>query len=171
MKIILDMATTLNGVIARKDFTEDFLSNYNWEVFCKISNKIGCFIIGRKTYDIITTEDYDLDKIKKVKKIVISSNKSFKNTKEFFFVNSPKEAVNKAEMLGFSEVLLAGGGKINSEFMKIGLVDEIFFNINPVILGEGIKVIGESNFQYRLKLLGIKKIKEDIVRVHYKVLK
>nr|MBI4156457.1 dihydrofolate reductase family protein [Candidatus Woesearchaeota archaeon] len=166
------MAMTINGIIARKNFTEDFLSDYNLEVFCKISNEIGCSIIGRKTYDIITTyEDYTLDKIKKVKKIVISSNKLLKNTKDFFFVNSPKEAINKAKMLGFNEVLLAGGGKINSEFMKLGLVDEIFFNINPVILGEGIRVIGESNFQYKLKLLEVKKIKEGIVRIHYKVLK
>lgn len=165
------MAMTLNGIIARKDFTEDFLSDYNWEVFCKISNKIGCFIIGRKTYEIITTyEDYTLDKIKKVKKIVVS-NKSLKDTKDFFFVNSPKEAINKAKMLGFNEVLLAGGGKINGEFMKLGLVDEMFFNMNPVILGKGIKVISEQNFQYKLRLLGVKKIKEGIVRVHYKILK
>src|SRR3989344_2448953 len=110
MKVILDMATTLNSIIARKNFDEDFLSEYNWEVFCKIANKIGCFIIGRKTYEIITTyEDYTLDKIKNVRKIVISKNKSLKGEKDFFFVKSPREAINKAKTLGFKEVLLAGG--------------------------------------------------------------
>ena len=172
MKVILDMAMTVNGIIARKNFNEDFLSEYNWEVFCKIANGIGCIVIGRRTHDIITTyENYTLDKIKNVKKIVISKNKSLKGTKDFFFVNSPKEAINKAKTFGFKEVLLAGGGKINSEFMKLGLVDEIFLNINPVILGDGIRVIAESNFQYKLKLLEIKKLKEGIIRVHYKVLR
>ncbi|MBI2667264.1 dihydrofolate reductase family protein [Candidatus Woesearchaeota archaeon] len=171
MKVILDMAMTVNGIIARKNFNEDFLSEYNWEVFCDISNKVGCIIIGRKTYGVLTTsEDWNLEDIKNVKKIVVSK-KSFKDVDKFFFVKSPKEAINKAESLGFKEVLLAGGGNINSEFMKLGLVNEIFFNINPVILSDGIKVFKESDFQSNLKLINVKELKEGIIRAHYKVLK
>lgn len=170
MKVILDMAMSVNGVIARKDFTEDFLSEYNWKVFCKFANKIGCLIFGRKTYEMITNpKEYDISPIKNVYKIIVSKNKSLNNKNKFFFVKSPKEALIMAKELGFKEVLLAGGGNINSEFMKLNLVDEIFLNINPTIVNNGIKVFGEPNFENKLKLLGIKKLEDDILRVHYKI--
>ena len=73
MKVILYMAMSVNGIIAKNDYTEDFISDYDWQVFCKIANKIGCFIIGRKTYEIITkSKDYNLNKVKNVKIIVVS---------------------------------------------------------------------------------------------------
>ena len=172
MKVILDMAMSVNGIIARKNFTEDFLAEYNWEVFCKFANKVGCLIFGRKTYEIIKDpKEYDISPIKNVYKIIVSKNKNLKSKNKFFFVKSPKEALSIAKTLGFKEVLLAGGGNINSEFMKLGLVDEIFLNINPVIVNNGIKVFGESNFEYKLKLLEIKKLKDNILRIHYKMLK
>ncbi|AJF62770.1 MAG: Bifunctional deaminase-reductase protein [archaeon GW2011_AR20] len=172
MKVILDMAMSINGIIARKNFTEDFLSEGNWEVFCKFANQVGCLIFGRKTYEMLTNpKEYDILPIKNVYKIIVSKNKSLRNKNKFFFVRSPKEALRMAKKLGFKEVLLAGGGNINSEFMRLGLVDEIFLNINSVIVNNGIRVFGESDFEHKLKLLEIKKLKEDILRLHYKVLK
>ena len=53
MKVILDMAITVNGIIARRDFTEDFFPEYNWNIFCNIANKIGCLIFGGTTYELI----------------------------------------------------------------------------------------------------------------------
>ena len=169
MKVILDMVITVNGVIARKDFTEDFFPKYNWNIFCGIANKIGCLIFGRKTYEII--KDYRPKDLKNVTKIVVSKSKKFKNQNKFFFVKSPKEALSIARTLGFKEILLAGGGNINSEFMKLNLVDEIFLNVNPVIVNNGINVFGDLNFEHKLKLLKIKKLRDNIIRIHYKILK
>ncbi len=169
MKVILDMVTTLNGVIARKDYTEDFFHKDNWKIFCNISNKIGCLIFGRITYELI--KDYRPKDLEKVMKIVVSKHKNFKNQNKFIFVKSPKEALSIAKTLGFKQILLAGGGKMNSEFMKLNLVDEIFLNVNPVIVNNGIKVFGDLNFEHKLKLLEIKKLKNDILRMHYKVIK
>lgn len=158
---------SVNGIIARENYKEDFLSDYDWDVFCKMANKIGCFIVGRKTYDRITKfKDYNLSKIKRVKIIVISK-KSFKDFKNFYFVKSAKEAVSKAKKLGFKLVLLGGGGNINSEFMKLSLINEMFFNIDPVILGKGIRVFKDLNFEKRLKLMGIKRLNGGIIQIHY----
>ena len=170
MKVILYMAMSLNGMIARENYEEDFISDYDWDVFCKLANKIGCFIIGRKTYEIITTsKDYNLDEVKNASKIIISKNKSFKNQNKFIFVKSPKEALEIVKTLGFKTVLLAGGGNTNSEFMKSNLVDEIFFNVDPVLVGEGIRVFKESTFENKLEFLGMKKLKHGIIQLHYRV--
>lgn len=160
---------SVNGMIARENYREDFISDYDWKTFCKIANKVKCFIIGRKTYKIITTsKDYNLNKIKKVK-IIIVSKKPSKDFKNFYFVKSPKEAINKTRRLGFKQVLLAGGGNTNSKFIEQNLVNEAFFNLDPVIVGKGIRVFAESNFENKLKFLEMKKLKEGIIQLHYKV--
>ena len=168
MKITLFMAMSLNGIIARDNYKEDFLSDYDWNVFCKEANEIGCFVMGRKTYEIITkSKDYNLNKIKNVVKIIVSRNESHKN--KFYFAKSPKESINLAKKFGFKNILLAGGGNTNSEFMKLNLVNEIILNIDPVILGKGIRLFKEDNFESKLKLIHIKKLKYNIIQLHYKV--
>ena len=56
MKVTLFMVTSANSVIARKDGKEDFLSDVGWYDFKRMSEKAGCFIMGRKTYE--TCEKY-----------------------------------------------------------------------------------------------------------------
>ena len=38
MKVILYMAMSLNGYIARENGDEDFLSHENWNTFCELAN-------------------------------------------------------------------------------------------------------------------------------------
>ncbi|MDO8509616.1 MAG: hypothetical protein Q7S24_00555 [bacterium] len=64
MKIILFMATSLNGMISSKSGKEDFLSHTNWESFGEFAKKHGCFIIGRKTYEAVQKwPDYNFNDI------------------------------------------------------------------------------------------------------------
>jgi len=53
MKVILFMAMSVNGCIARKNGDEDFLSHKNWEAFCNLAKECGCFIVGRKTFEAV----------------------------------------------------------------------------------------------------------------------
>ena len=73
MKIILFMATSLNGMIADKSGSEDFLSDTNWQTFSDFAKKHGCFIIGRKTYEAVQKwPDYNFNDIDARLKIVVS---------------------------------------------------------------------------------------------------
>lgn len=164
------MAQTINGIIARKNYDEDFLSHQNWEVFVKLAEDIGCFIVGRKTYEEVKkSEEYNFDSAK-AKKIIVSRDKRPKLTAGYISANSPEDALDKASELGFSKVLLTGGGTLNSAFMKAGLVDEIIINIEPFILGRGIRIFSEETFENKLGLTNVKKL-NGIVQLHYKVTK
>lgn len=57
MKTTLYMATSANGIIARENGDEDFLSHENWKKFCELANEFGNFIVGRKTYDAVKKWD------------------------------------------------------------------------------------------------------------------
>lgn len=171
MKVILYMAHTINGIIARNNYDEDFLSHENWKVFLSLVQDIGCFVVGRKTYEEVKKwKDYNFDKIKATK-IIISSNPDFKPDGGYILATSPTDAIQKASKLGFKKILLTGGGTINSAFMKKGLVDEIIIDIEPFILGNGIRIFSQENFESKLKLLKVKKLKSGIVQLHYKVKK
>jgi len=165
------MAQTINGIIARENYDEDFLSHINWGEFVKLAEELGCFIIGRKTYDTYQakeSEEYNFDNVKS-KKIIVSRDKKSKLTGDYISASSPKDALNKASKLGFTKVLLTGGGTLNSTFMKDGLVDEIIINVEPYVLGRGIKIFSEATFENKLRLIEIKKLESGVVQLHYKI--
>ena len=171
MKVILYMTQTINGIIARNNYDEDFLSHENWKVFLSLAKERGCFIVGRKTYEEVKKrKDYNFDKIKATK-IIISSNPDFKLDAKYTLATSPRDALQKASKLGFKKILLTGGGTINSAFMKSGLVDEIIINIEPFVLGDGIRIFSQEDFENKLKLLDVKKLKSGIIQLHYKIIK
>jgi len=170
MKVTLYMAMSANNMIARENGDEDFLSHENWITFTNLAESFGCFIIGRKTYDVVKKwEDYNFDDIKS-KKIIVTKNTKFKAPKGYTSVKSPADGIEKAGQFGFKNVLLTGGAQINSAFMKAGLVDEVILNIEPTIIGKGISLFSEDNFESKLSLVNIKKLVQ-IVQLHYKVLK
>src|SRR6185503_20738635 len=50
------------------------------------------------------------------------------------------------------DILLMGGGDLAKTFFEAGLIDEIGFNIHPVLLGSGIPIFYEMNRQIDLEL-------------------
>lgn len=164
------MAMSLNGVIADKSGSEDFLSDANWESFGRLAKKHGCFIVGRKTYEAVQKwPNFNFDSIDARLKIVISGDKGLKLNSPFLLADSPKDAIEKAVAQGFESAILTGGSTINSAFMVENLIDEVIINIEPVILGSGIPVFGESEFEKYLSLVETVKITDDILQVRYKV--
>lgn len=172
MKVILFMAVSLNGLIAREDGREDFLLNENLIDSVGIAKQTGCLIWGRKTYEAVKGwEGSYLEDLKSVNKIIISKNSNLVLDEGFILANSPEDALQKATGLGLTEVMLTGGGNINSSFAKAGLIDEIILNVNPFILGRGVRLFSDADFEFDLELLKVDKLTKDIVQVHYKIKK
>ena len=71
--------------------------------------------------------------------------------------------------MGFKSLVVAGGGKTNASFMKSGLVNEVVFNLEPFMLGNGVKVFDDENFESKLRLLKTTKLKSGIIQLHYKL--
>lgn len=170
MKVILYMAISLNGVIARENNDEDFLSDENWDTFVELVNKVGCVIWGRKTLEIVGgwNKRY-LEGISKAQKVVVSSDEKLKLEKGYVKATSPQNALDLLSKQGFKEAIVSGGSKLNSSFAKEGLIDEIIINIDPVVVGKGIPLFSSEDFDLNLKLLEYKKIADNRVQLRYKV--
>lgn len=165
------MAVSANGIIASKTGSEDFLSHTNWLQFVKLANRIGCFVWGRKTYEAVLNWGGNyLNDLVNVKKMIISGS-HIDLQDGFKLAHSPEEALNILESDGFKEAIITGGATVNSEFAKRGLIDEVIFDLNPTILGEGVPVFQPGGFGLNLELIDIEKIADDIVELRYKVKK
>ncbi len=78
------------------------------------------------------------------------------------FVRKLKEQTGK-------DMCVMGGGELAHSLFEAKLIDEIGFNIHPVLLGSGIPVFHEMNHQIDLELLDCKTFKTGCVSVLYRV--
>ena len=173
MKITLFMAMSLNGIIARKNGDEDFLSHDNWNSFSELVKSFQNFIIGRKTFEAVKkwTNGYNFDDFTEATKVVISNNKNYKIDKNYKLASNLKEALEILKDKGFNKILITGGSIFNSSFAKENLIDEIILNIESVIIGEGIPLFSCNDFNLDLQLIDVKKLPNDIIQLHYKIIK
>ncbi len=168
MKVILYMAMSANGFIAKKDDDTNFISKEEWGVYADTVRKAGNVIIGQRTYEIFTKQP----EFKQLEgaKVIILSEQSFKTLDpNHLTASSLKEALELVK--GFEEVIVAGGSLTNKSFLEENLIDEIYLDIEPVMFGEGIPLFAAGNFDKELEFIGIKNISDNEIQIHYRVKK
>lgn len=172
MKTILYMAITVNGKIAAHDDDTSWTSKEDWDGFRTMCNKTGNAVIGRRTYDMVKKEGTQLSDVLTVVLTHDAALLAKKSPRTIFTDKPPKDILTMLERKGFKEALVAGGGILNSGFLKEGLIDEMYIDIEPLILGRGIPLFADGDFAPRLKLLGVKTLtNHQTIQLHYKVIK
>ena len=163
---------SINGLIADEKGREDPFSNANWHEFVADTQKVGCLVWGRKTYETVRTlsKEY-LDPLSKVVKVVLTSNLTYQVDKGWELTHSPQEAISLLENRGFAEMIITGGSTNNTSFAKLGLIDEMLLDVENIILGKGVPLFKPDDFELGLQLLGTEKVNEQITKFHYKVIK
>lgn len=171
MKTILYMGTSINGYIAKEDGDSEWTSEEDLQGFYKNSQAAGNIIMGKNTYDSASEYGY-FPFPGAVNVIMTHQNIENKWGDQVIFTDkSPKEISQMLEERGFKEAFLAGGGNVNSSFMKEGLIDEIYLDVEPIVFGKGIKLFSDGDFEYELELLEVNKLNKNTTQLHYKVKK
>ncbi len=168
MKVILYMATTANGYVAKENDDTSWISVGEWNSYSAMVRKTGNLVIGHRTYDILTKQP-EFSEFSEVKIMVVSSNDFQTLSPNHVIVKTPQEALDILK--DFAEVIVAGGGNLNASFIRENLIEEIYLDIEPTILGKGIKLFADGDFEAKLQLLESKNISKDEIQLHYKVLK
>lgn len=78
------------------------------------------------------------------------------------FVRKLKEQTGK-------DICVMGGGELAHSLFEAKLIDEIGFNIHPVLLGSGVPLFHEMKRQIDLELLDCKAFKNGCVFLFYRV--
>lgn len=171
MKKILYMAMTVNGIIAKDDDSADFLTPTEAESYVSNVCQAGALIVGRRTYEVLSEQpEFQKFVVKGINVVAVSTGNTLElKDPSHRIAQSPEEAV---EMLNGSEkVIIAGGGKLDASFMKAGLIDELYLDIEPALVGQGIPLFNGEDFDVHLKFLDYKMLSENEIQLHYEVVK
>lgn len=163
---------TTNGMVAKVDGNSDWPSKEDLESFNNICRKSGGVIMGRKTFDIFNKgliKDWpNADGLH----IVLTNQETLKTTHpNIQFMKSPVEALRLAKARGLDEVVVCGGSQIFGAFMKEKMIDEIYFDIEPLVFGKGMPLTNNENFESDLELIESKLLNKNTIQLHYKAIK
>ena len=167
MKVILIMALTIDGKIARDaDHFPDWTGREDKLMFKETTQKAGVVVMGSKTYDAIGKP------LPNRKNIVLTRKKTRWSVQGnlVFTGRTPAELLADLEKEGFQTVVLAGGSKINTLFIREGLIDEMYITFSPKIFGTGLSLFTEQ-LSLDLKLIDFKKLGSDEIFTRYRVIK
>ena len=160
-KITLYIACTLDGYIARKDGSIDWLKKYEGGSddygYSKFYSQIDVVVMGSKTYkQVLTFGDFP----HKDRPCYVFTTKKQKLNEYVTFIRdiSLIKKMNK-------RIWLVGGSKLIKTFMKHDLIDEYVITILPETLGEGIPLFQS---EVKLKLVESKSFKSGLVQLKYK---
>lgn len=167
-KIILFIASSLDGYIAKNDGNVDWLPVTGSSGYDDFYKFIDTVIMGKTTYDQILT--FGAYPYQDKKSYVFTRNNNHKKDENIIFVNDVEKLIkNILSNLGMN-IWLVGGSKIISNFINLGFVDEIIISIIPIVLGSGIPLF--TNIQKETKFELIKTTDYGtLVELHYKILK
>lgn len=175
-KIIFGGANSLDNYFARKDNSVDWLmwSDEAQALMAEFGDRFDTILMGRKTYEVAMSHNQGGDSggYAGIKNYVFSRTmkKSADKSVEIVSENAV-EFVSDLKKQEGKDICLMGGGDLAKTFFEAGLIDEIGFNIHPVLLGSGIPLFYEMSRQIDLELIECKPFKNGCVYVLYRVKK
>ena len=166
-KVLVYVASSLDGYIAREDGSIDWLPEPSESGYGAFYKSIDTVIMGKTTYDQVLT--FGVYPYKGKKSFVFS--KTRQNSDENAEFVSDVEKFVKDGFPGAGEnIWLVGGAKIIASFLKQGVVDEIIITKIPVLLSKGIHLFQNLEDETKLELIKAEKYGQ-LVDLHYKVMK
>jgi len=172
MKITIEMACSINGLIARENGDEDFLSGRNYEIMLDFLKEYDCLVWGNTTFkNVISWGKNYLNDLNDITVIIFSKTKQSSKFKNVFFVSSLKEFFQVCHEKNINNIFISGGAHINTLFLENNMVDEIIVNYNPYVLTRGINLFEGNDVEKSLVLDKVVHEKEDIVQIWYKIKK
>jgi dihydrofolate reductase len=169
-KVTYGGAISLDGFLAGPNEEIDWLrySDDVAEIMKETFRGVDTMLMGRKTYEFAQKMGGG-PPMKGVTTYVFSSSLKEVSGDAKLISTDAAEFVRdlKAEVGG--DILVMGGGELGTSLLDAGLVDEIGFSIQPVLLGGGIPAFRELGHRIELELIETRLIKPGCVLVRYRV--
>lgn len=171
-------AISLDGFIASPDGAADWIVEDPSIDFDALYNEFDTFIMGRKTYEVMTSFGEQNPLLRRPKESVIVVSRELK-AEDFPNITIVSEdvirTIRELKEGSGKDIWLMGGGQLSGACLKAGLLDYVEAAIMPVILGDGIKMIQGSSQEgprsFKLELETLNKLDQSqILLTKYKVL-
>jgi dihydrofolate reductase len=171
-KIIVNIATSADGYVARSDGNLDWLTERpapkGFYGLPEFERSTDAKILGRKTFDrsLQMGAHFSADAVH----YVFSRRPPASVPAGVHFVTESISAF--AEHLRTQpgkNVWMMGGGEIIGSFLDEGAIDEFIITVVPTFIGEGIPLLVPERREVTLRLLGLQQFPDGVVQLHYEV--
>lgn len=172
-KVIVHIATSADGYIARPDGNLDWLTSrpapegfYGMNAFMRT---IDTKVLGRKTYDASLRLGATFEG--KSRTFVFSrqaapaeapSGVEFVDGRIGTFLNRLRAQPGK-------DIWLMGGGEIIASFLDARAIDEFVISVAPVFIGDGVPLIARRHQHVPLRLLSLERFEDRLVQSRYSI--
>ena len=180
-RVTIHMAASVDGFIARKDGSVDWLETSDEftsgesldpsqvEAFLKT---IDCYVMGSRTYETaLNFETKGLGWSYGDKPTFVLTSRSLPRTRDTveFYSGDLSQFVNERLRPAFRSIWFVGGGTVSGDCLRRGLADEIRYSILPVLIGDGIPFFEKLGRDVSLHLAEVNAYKSGIVELRYEV--
>jgi dihydrofolate reductase len=170
--VIFGGANSLDNYFARKDDAVDWLiwNDEAAEFIKDYWKRFDAVVMGRKTYEVAMRSGGGGASYPGMKTYVFSRTlKKGRSKKVEIISEDAAEFVFRLKKQDGKDICVMGGGLLAKSLFEADLIDEIGFNIHPVLLGSGIPVFHEMTRQIDLELMDCQRWTTGCVLVTYRV--
>ena len=168
-KVILYIAQSVDGYIATKEDSVDWLFKFEGESdngYTGFYDTVDTVFLGNRTYDWIMENSEDGYPYKD-KAGYVFTRSCHADTEDVKFINEDITGfVRELKQREGKDIWLVGGATILHTFLQENLVDELLITMVPTLLGEGISLFSEGDYQLDFTLKGTRTFNQ-FVELHY----
>ncbi|WJH27132.1 dihydrofolate reductase family protein [Paenibacillus sp. CC-CFT742] len=170
-KVVLYIAMSLDGYIARKDGSVDWLFDVEGDGgdngYAAFYQTIGTVVMGRTTYEDVLKLSEDFPYADRPTYVLSRSEQP--PAPHVQFTTEPVESlIPRLQQASDADLWIVGGGQLVQAVMEERLLHEMEVAIIPKILGEGIPLFPEGIVPSNLKMMGTQTLGQ-IISIRYQV--
>jgi dihydrofolate reductase len=180
-RVTIHMAASLDGFIARRDGSVDWLeTSDNFEGGETMAPEfveaflatIDCYVMGSRTYETaVGFEARGLGWAYGDKPTFVLTSRELPKTRKTVesYSGDLERLVNERLKPNFGSIWFVGGGAVCGECLRRGLADEVRYSIMPILIGDGISFFERLDKDVALHLLEAKAYTSGMMALRYEV--
>lgn len=173
-KVVYDVTMSLDGYIAGPDGSVDAFSikGSHMDDYQKRLLSYDTVLMGKKTYEIGYKFGLKPGEVlyPHMKHYIFSHSIDFEESGQVFIVrNYAQETVRELRGKEGGDIFLAGGGIFAGSLLRLGFIDVLKINVNPVVLGGGVKLFDNPPTKPKFHLVSGKKYRNGVALMTYSV--
>jgi dihydrofolate reductase len=180
-RLTIHMAASLDGFIARKDGSVDWLETADVfeggetmepELVKAFLETIDCYVMGSRTYETaLGFEAKGLGWAYGDKPTIVLTHRELPRTRNNieFYSGDLAQLVHERLRPTFRSIWFVGGGVVSAECLRLGLADEVRYSILPILIGEGIPFFDKLSGDFPLHLTEVKAYRSGMVELRYEI--
>jgi dihydrofolate reductase len=172
-KIIVNIATSADGYVARPDGNLDWLTQRpapkGFYGLPEFERSTDAKVLGRKTFDRSLQMGARFSAA--AVRYVFSRRPPPASVPAgvHFVAESVAAFVERLRTQAGKNVWLMGGGEIIGSFLDENAIDEFIVTLVPVFIGEGIPLFAPRHREVALRLVAVQQFPDGVVQLHYEV--